>query len=298
MRVLSLFSGVGLGDLGLTMAGMEIVGQCEKEKFCLDILKLRWPDVYKWEDIKNVTGKEVKQKSGAIDLVAGGFPCQPFSTAGNQRGDQDDRHLWPEMLRVISEVRPTWVLGENVPGIIPIALDDVLNDLEACGYTTMPPIVFPAHACGAPHRRDRVWIVGYSKCHGRNHAVQDAGGSKSGSLGARRAKGSIKAGNAARSNRGRRRDSDVANAIGNAPRRSQQSKAQREIGCVGYDWDKVGDDFRNSSGFWSVEPQVGRVVNGVPGRMDRLKALGNGQVVHCVEWLGKKIMEANREIKT
>ena len=161
MRVLSLFSGGGLGDYGLELAGMEIVGQVEIDDYCQKILKLRWPDVPKWRDIREVKGEEVVKTVGRVDLISGGFPCQPFSVAGKQRGKQDDRYLWPEMFRVVSEVKPAYVLGENVPGIIKSALDQVLSDLESIGYTCQA-FTIPACAVDAPHRRDRLWVVGYN----------------------------------------------------------------------------------------------------------------------------------------
>lgn len=174
MRVLSLFSGGGLGDLGLELAGMKIICQVEIDEYCQKILSLRWPEVPKFKDIKTFDGKPWR---GAVDLVAGGFPCQPFSFAGKRKGEADDRNLWPEMLRVISEVRPAWVLAENVPGVLGYVESVVLPDLEREGYETLPPLIFPAHALGAQHRRDRVWIVAHSG-HGSGRHVGnfEAGG--------------------------------------------------------------------------------------------------------------------------
>jgi len=166
MRVLSLFSGGGLGDYGLTLAGMEIVGQVEIDEYCQKILALRWPDVPKWKDIKNVTGKEVLDRCGRIDLVSGGFPCQPFSVAGEQRGEEDERNLWPEMHRIICEVRPKWVLAENVPGLL--SIDDgriirgIYRDLSESGYD-FEWNCLPSRIVGAPQRRWRLWIVAYPK---------------------------------------------------------------------------------------------------------------------------------------
>ena len=159
-------------------AGIEIAGQVEVDEYCQKILALRYPDSIKWRDVKSVTGKEIKEKCGTVDIVAGGFPCQPFSVAGNQRGDQDDRNLWPEMLRIIKEVRPAWVVGENVSGIIPLYLDNVLADLEGAGYACRT-FVFPAHALGARHRRERIWVVGYAQHDG--HAPGENRGGEDGS---------------------------------------------------------------------------------------------------------------------
>jgi DNA (cytosine-5)-methyltransferase 1 len=153
--VLDLFSGIGGFSLGLERAGMETVAFCENDKFCQKVLAKHWPDVPVHNNIEELDGREYK---GTVDLICGGFPCQPFSVAGGQRGKEDDRALWPEMLRVIREVEPLWVIGENVPGIINMELDQVLSDLEDSGYSCQTFVV-PACAVDAPHRRDRVWII-------------------------------------------------------------------------------------------------------------------------------------------
>lgn len=157
LKVLSLFSGGGLGDLALEMAGMEIVGQIEIDEVCQKLLKLRWPKVPKGRNIKNVK----KEKLPKADVIAGGPPCQGFSIAGKQRGKADDRYLWPAMFEIIKSVRPRYVLFENVTGIVKLALDDVLTDLESENYTCW---TFNIPACGinAPHKRERIWIIAYS----------------------------------------------------------------------------------------------------------------------------------------
>ena len=158
---LSLFSGIGGLDLAAEMAGFRTVGQCEWADYPAKVLEKHWPDVPRWRDIRTLTGGNFHEKTGlrTVDIISGGFPCQPFSVAGKRRGKEDDRYLWPEMLRVISELRPTWVVGENVAGIVNMALDQVYADLENEGYTVYAFII-PACAVDAPHRRDRVCIVG------------------------------------------------------------------------------------------------------------------------------------------
>jgi DNA-cytosine methyltransferase len=160
--VLDLFSGIGGFSLGLERAGMQTVAFCENDKFCRKVLAKHWPDIPIHENIEELDGRQYR---GTIQLVCGGFPCQPFSVAGEQRGSEDDRALWPEMLRVIREVEPAWVIGENVSGIINMELDNVLSDLEDSGYSCQT-FVIPACAVDAKHRRDRVWVVGYSKHDG------------------------------------------------------------------------------------------------------------------------------------
>lgn len=173
MRALSLFSGIGGFDLACEWAGIEVAGQVEIDPFCQRVLAKHWPDVTRVGDIREVRGDEF----GAVDLICGGFPCQPVSQAGQRRGEGDDRWLWPEMHRLIATLRPTWVLGENVYGLVSMGLDGVLADLEGLGYTCWTAVL-PACAVGAPHRRDRVWIVAHAEQRecGKRHDPDVFGG--------------------------------------------------------------------------------------------------------------------------
>lgn len=256
MRMLDLFSGIGGFSLAASWAGIETVAFCEKEPFCQNVLHKHWPEVPIVNDIYELRGDEF----GAIDIISGGFPCQPFSFAGKREGKEDDRHLWPEMLRVIETAKPTWVLGENVAGIISLALDDVLSDLERIGYSTQA-FVIPACAVDAPHRRDRVWIV----AHAENGRLRRRGSQRK----------------AGQSSFGCK---DVANP--RSARRKRRRKLKKE-------W--TPDSFKrcnSSDGIWISEPNVGRVASRVSNRVDRLKSLGNA----IVPQVAFKFFEAMVEI--
>ena len=193
-----------------------------------------------------------------VDLICGGYPCQPFSQAGKREGTDDDRHLWPEMHRIVASVRPRWVIAENVAGHISMGLDSVLSDLEGEGYTCWP-LIIPACAVDAPHRRDRVWIVAHDQSVGR---------------GARRA-GRPDTGSA-----GQRKQAFQAMANADITGREQQRRPK-----------PIGQEHATAQrgSRWLPEPGVGRVAHGIPRRVDRLRGLGNAVVPQVVAEIGKAI---------
>ena len=159
IRILDLCSGIGGFSLGLeATGGFETVAFCEVDEFCCKVLNKHWPGVPIYKDLKEL-GNDPTRIVQEFDLICGGIPCQPFSVAGKQKGKEDDRHLWPYMHEIIKHKKPSWVIVENVGGFVNVALDDVCLDLEAQGYATQSFII-PACSVQAPHRRDRIWILG------------------------------------------------------------------------------------------------------------------------------------------
>lgn len=249
---LSLFSGIGGLDLAAEWAGFETVGQCEWADYQTKVLEKHWPDVPRWRDIRTLTKESFYERTGlrTVDIISGGFPCQPFSVAGKQKGKGDERYLWPEMLRVIRELAPRWVIGENVPGILRLAAADVVADLEREGYD-VAVFDFEAAAVGAPHRRERVAFVA-----NRVATLADNASCK------RRTRSQIKEICIKDTN-----DSGVCEAMGDTDKSDCRGDNGRRkpSGLTERRW-------------WSVEPDVGRVAYGVPNRVDRLKCLGNAVV--------------------
>lgn len=269
---LSLFSGIGGLDLAAEMAGFRTVGQCEWADYPTKVLEKHWPDVPRWRDIRTLTGESFHEKTRlrTVDVISGGFPCQPFSVAGKRRGKEDDRYLWPEMLRVISELRPTWVVGENVAGIVNMALDQVYTDLENEGYTVQAFII-PACAVDAPHQRDRCAIMAYTKRIGQR-----------GAWGIRGREG-IHEKIEKRKADEPEQSSEVSGTVADTDNRSGALRGNRELPAV----EETQGQRTNHGGrapeyvageWWPAEPHVGRVAYGIPARVDRLKCLGNAVV--------------------
>ena len=309
---LSLFSGIGGLDLAAELAGFQTVGQCEWADYPTKVLEKHWPDVPRWRDIRTLTGESFYEKTGmrTVDIISGGFPCQPFSVAGKRRGKEDDRYLWPEMLRVISELRPTWVVGENVAGIVNMALDQVYTDLENEGYTVQA-LIIPACAVDAPHRRDRCAIIGRKTDVPHPNKVRcDLWGSER-----ERVRGDAPRHEADTGGKnvedadgngcGRPRDlcelrcvqKEVGKGEANFPckpsqvpgtmahadhgsrpvRRDGEFPTVEETAASGADHGGGASEYVTGE-WWPAEPNVRRVANGVPSRVDRLKCLGNAVV--------------------
>jgi len=301
VRVLDLFSGIGGFSLGLERAGMETVAFCEIEDYPRRVLAKHWPDVPIHKDIRELDGEQYR---GTVDLICGGYPCQPFSTAGKRAGQEDDRHLWPEYLRLIREIRPRWIIGENVAGHISMGLDDVLADMEGEGYA-WEAFVIPACAVDAKHRRDRVWIVARdTDCRNvgterdiqkrqrieSSRVCEDVADTKSS-----RQQPSRRGGNGTLQRKNGSQDIDdrcatMANtASGRQPGPGQSFNTGNQAAAgKGQTVDVINVSERE---IWPTEPAVGRVANGIPSRVDRLKGLGNAVVPQIPEIIGRAIME-------
>ena len=313
MKVLDLFSGIGGFSVGLEKAGFETVAFCEIEEYPREVLKRHWPDIPIYRDVKQLTGERLRADGIIPDVIVGGYPCQPFSLAGVRRGEKDDRHLWPEVRRLVNEIRPAWCIFENVAGHITMGLDEVLSDLEAENYTARP-FVIPACGVDAPHRRDRVWIVAhanrssdrrtsrqYEETDGEVSQWDDSGvADQSGEVFTTladthsfRLQGSRPQ---QQTTRVARKGKDVAYSDSTYIERGRlSSRVYKEHEIInGRSYNIRGQ----AAQFWKPEPNVGRVVNGLPNRTHRIKALGNSVVPQIPEIIGRMIMAYQKSIDT
>lgn len=413
MKHLDLFSGIGGFALGLQKVGFETVAFCDIEKYCQHLLKQKWNGIKIYSDVREITKEKFKADGiESPEIITGGFPCQPFSVAGSRKGTDDNRHLWPEMFRIIKEFKPRWIIGENVRGIVSIqdglVFETVCTDLESEGYEVQT-FNIPAVGVGAPHKRERIWIVANSRCSIRgkqssrnsesigsrtfkkterstdtskitgsseraetmadteskrtgenNERLRSRTSGISGREGTTRIQedvansntGNVEAGcerqRRIREENTKERQSNnatgssevMANTNESISRERQifgnpndkgrgASETRREslqpedrqtrtdnLGsgsevmantnserqqeqCRPKSIQEEGNELECSSSqsggnFWDIEPDVGRVVNGLPGRVHRLKGLGNAIVPQIAEEIGRAIMKAEQ----
>jgi DNA (cytosine-5)-methyltransferase 1 len=271
VNVGSLFSGAGLMDYGLTRAGFEHSWFCEIDPFCRRVLERRWPGVPIYEDVRTLRAPE------RVDLLAGGFPCQDVSQVGRRAGIAGERSgLWDHFARLISELRPRYVLVENVPGLLVRGMGRVLGDLAAVGYDAEWDCL-PASAFGAPHLRARIFILAYPRGRWGSPDGVRAGWDSAGRGGETMADtkgecGALRPAEGGRAGRPASGSPEMAYSNGEPLVTSPVAWPERHP--------------------WTTEPDVGRVANGVPARVDRLRALGNGVVPQISEWIGRRILEA------
>jgi DNA (cytosine-5)-methyltransferase 1 len=277
---LDLFSGIGGFALAAKWNGFRTVAFCDCEPYAQAVLKKHWPDVHVHGDIREVRG----ELYAGITLLTGGFPCQPFSVAGKQRGKTDDRYLWPEMLRVIREARPAWIVGENVAGIVNMALDQVHTDLEAEGYE-VESIIIPACGVDAPHRRDRVWIVAHAE-GGKRGRLQD----KSHTEGAQSSDQLLRNPSGLS---GKLRSKNVADSksVGIQGQRPGGIEKPHSHGCSAI---PMRESKGSKQAQWLPEPNVDRVVDGLPNRVGRIRGLGNAIVPQVASEIIRCIVEVSK----
>jgi DNA (cytosine-5)-methyltransferase 1 len=315
VRVGSLFSGIGGIDLGLERAGMTVIWQSEIEPYACRVLAKHWPDVPNLGDVKRIDWSTVERP----DLICGGYPCQPFSVAGQRGGAGDPRHLWPDYRDALRVLRPRWAVLENVPGHLSLGFGRVLGDLAELGYDTDWDCI-PAAAVGAPHLRYRVFVVAHTNQHQHEGGASSVGGPTSTHLSAHAVGesepgGTVDAvtlpgvmvpdapcfnGERAITSRDRPRRSEVP--IGDSRTRTTVAYTDGSTrGAAGSASEAVHRSStierprrrgRGERDHWAVEPDVGRVAHGVPNRVDRLRALGNAVVPQVAEWIGRRILEA------
>ena len=272
LTVGSLFSGIGGIDLGLERAGMNVLWHSEIDPYACRVLKKHWPHVPNIGDITKVDWSNIPY----VDVIAGGYPCQPFSYAGKRAGENDPRHLWPYFRNAISVLRPRYALLENVRGHLTMGGISVIGDLAALGYDCEWRIISAA-SVGANHRRDRLIIVAYTD-DARGRASDDG-------INQYRAQENIDRGQSF--SRLSRRSSVVADTasrgrkevFGQALRIVERSNDERLISAA-----------RSIPNWWQTEPAVGRVANGIPRRVDRLRGLGNAVVPQVAEVVGRLIV--------
>jgi len=330
LRHLDLFSGIGGFSLGLeATGGFKTIGFSEIDPWCCAVLKKHWPKVKNYGDIRTIPAIK-------CDIITGGFPCQPFSCAGEQRGAADDRHLWPAMFEVIARCRPAWVICENVPGIINIELDNCCLDLEYIGYTAQP-IIVPACAVDARHRRDRVWIVAYrgsrtfstesqQQCEASGKEIFDCGRKTDGNtkcipnLSAQRGnlegkvfcEGERRQGSNSVNRPGKPIDADSESEGRKGRESAWDSRSIRQLGEIrqavsdgSHAARKLSHRARNSRNGrgefanpsrWPIEPGICRMVHGLPNSAHRLKALGNSILPQIPEILGQIILQIESQL--
>lgn len=300
MKSIELFAGIGGIALAAEWAGIETVAFCEREPFCQKVLNKNFPGVPIFDDVRTLNrqlleDKGVIEPGGTIDIISGGFPCQPYSIAGKRRGTEDDRDLWPEMFRIIKELRPTWVVGENVANFANMELDRTLFDLESAGYKGQSFII-PACAVDAKHRRDRTFVVAYS-----DHKRQQTWVCEKSSGGAFISRFSVMADTDSkgleRTNRPELESSDVTRCSSLADFENKRYVRRHWIISDNDGSTGKGSHFRTGTETddgrqrWPAEPDVGRVAHGVPNRVDRIKGLGNAVVPQQIYPIFKAIMD-------
>ena len=339
MRHLDLFSGIGGFALGLEATQkIKTVAFCEIDKYCTKVLNKNWPEVPVYKDIKELTYDKLKADGiDSIDIITGGYPCQPFSVAGLKKGVEDPRHLWPEYFRIIKELRPTWVIGENVSGHIKLGLDAVQEDLESEGYS-LRTFSVSASSIGANHQRERIWTVAYSQRNYDSQQIKRVNGEEISLQKEHRENDSTTRNSSGASairetrnehadvedtrrrswreqftwnkesiGRGASEKTERSSNSDTSPGPSERTETMANASSIE---SNVGEDIQHTStgngqgqtgrensseesaqNWWNLEPDVGRVADGIPDRTHRLKSLGNAVVPQIPYYIAQSILE-------
>ena len=317
MKHVDLCSGIGGFALGFQWAGLSNpILFCDIEPWSRQVLKKHWPNVPIAEDVRELAN-DPNGNVPDCDIITAGYPCQPFSLAGKRRGAEDHRHIWPYIFSIIQTKRPSWCVFENVHGHVSMGLDEVLSDLEGESYTARPFII-PACAADAPHRRNRVWIIGRNVADTRHARVHQSGQYADASQESEQPRGvqwdgisrrqqtQILAnasrlhsdGNEEHSQQSKRQESQLGDSRGSddvaytASKRQQGSQLHGRPKDQDGQADRVDNSSQGNAQFWLPEPPVGRVANGIPRRVDRLRGLGNAIVPQIAMKIGQSIKYA------
>ena len=308
LTVGSLFSGIGGLDLGLERAGMRVIWQSEIEPYACRVLKKHWPEVVNYGNIKEIDWQKVEKP----DVICGGYPCQPFSQAGKRRGEEDPRHLWPWVRNAISELRPRYAILENVRGHLSLGGLSVIGELASIGYNAEWRIVSAA-SVGANHRRDRIFIVAYPNNAGLHRTQVNTAKTRFEAFAGigRRCENVADTDNAGNGTPERKFDGDWSTFEQRREIFTQLRISGRGETLADTDGEQLGQrgfesnvgptdsgrvyNGRRQTGYdgwewWQTEPDVGRVANGVPNRVDRLRGLGNAVVPQVAEVIGRLVV--------
>jgi DNA (cytosine-5)-methyltransferase 1 len=300
-------------DIAAEWAGFTTVGQCDLEtietktgklvpNYAFKVLEKRFPNVPRFTDVKKLNARSFYEQTGlrTVDVLSGGYPCQPFSLAGKRGGEGDNRLLWTEMFRIIQELRPTWVLGENVVGHISLGLDATLSDLESIGYAARTFII-PACAVEAPHERSRVFIVAYDTSRGawRGERGEERGVPQGQNAERARVRENVPHSDSERQQQPQRDKQESGRRIGDVCQKERVLFNAASVGRTTGGMERVFGEPQQALGetparqsigasceyglsdggqWWATEPDLGRVANGISNRVDRLKCLGNAVV--------------------
>ena len=288
IRHLDVCSGIGGFALGFRWAALsEPVAFCEIDPYCQKVLAKNFPNIPIFNDVKELVNDrpESTRTIPDHDILTSGYPCQPFSVAGQRRGEEDERNIWRFVFEIVKRKHPTWCVFENVYGHIAMGLDQVLHDMESEGYTTQTFVV-PACGLNAPHKRDRLWLV-CNLADTKSEGLQGLD-KRSSTISTERdevtdigTKGS--------------RDKNVANSkcMGRESRTSVREELAREESHGKFNNRSTnGSAQERARSWWDVEPNVGRVAYGIPSRVDRLRGLGNAIVPQIAMQIGLSIKEA------